>query len=119
MGRMEWLPPVDGSNRGLFVDRVLASYVTLEGYMGGAFASIACWSCSVFDATVEQSSQAVEVGLRPVSGAAAGLVEKRIRLDPTGELSARYRWDPTAFPPDAFFCPEGSLSRERGPDLTP
>jgi len=119
MVRLQRLPPVDGSNRALFVDRVLASDVTLEGYMGGAFASIACWSCSVFDATVEQSSQAVEVVLRPVSGAAAGLVEKRIRLDPTGELSARYRWDPTAFPPDAFFCPEVSLSREVELDLTP
>ena len=119
MVRLQRLPPVDGANRALFVDRVLASDVTLEGYMGGAFASIACWSCSVFDATVEQSSQAVEVVLRPVSGAAAGLVEKRIRLDPTGELSARYRWDPTAFPPDAFFCPEVSLSREVELDLTP
>ena len=119
MVRLQRLPPIDGANRALFVDRVLASDVTLEGYVGGAFASIAGWSCSVFDATVEQSSQAVEVVLRPVSGAAAGLVEKRIRLDPTGELSARYRWDPTAFPPDAFFCPEVSLSREVELDLTP
>jgi len=119
MVRLQRLPPIDGANRALFVDRVLASDVTLEGYVGGAFASIACWSCSVFDATVEQSSQAVEVVLRPVSGASAGLVEKRIRLDPTGELSARYRWDPTAFPPDAFFCPEVSLSREVDLDLTP
>ena len=119
MVRLQRLPPIDGANRALFVDRVLASDVTLEGYVGGAFASIAGWSCSVFDATVEQSPQAVEVVLRPVSGAAAGLVEKRIRLDPTGELSARYRWDPTAFPPDAFFCPEVSLSREVELDLTP
>ena len=119
MVRLQRLPPIDGANRALFVDRVLASDVTLEGYVGGAFASIACWSCSVFDATVEQSSQAVEVVLRPVSGASAGLVEKRIRLDPTGELSARYRWDPTAFPPDAFFCPEVSLSREVELDVTP
>ena len=119
MVRLQRLPPIDGADRALFVDRVLASDVTLEGYVGGAFGSIACWSCSVFDATVEQSSQAVEVVLRPVSGAAAGLVEKRIRLDPTGELSARYRWDPTAFPPDAFFCSEVSLSREVELDLTP
>ena len=119
MVRLQRLPPIDGANRALFVDRVLASDVTLDDYVGGAFASIAGWSCSVFDATVEQSPQAVEVVLRPVSGAAAGLVEKRIRLDPTGELSARYRWDPTAFPPDAFFCPEVSLSREVELDVTP
>ena len=119
MVRLQRLPPIDGADRALFVDRVLASAVTLEGYAAGAFEAIACWSRSVFDATVEQSSQAVEVVLRPVSGAAAGLVEKRIRLDPTGELCARYRWDPAAFPPDAFFCPEVSLSREAELDLAP
>ena len=120
MVRLQRVPPVDGTDRALFVDRVLASDVTLEGYVGGAFASLACWSCSVFDATVEQSPQAVEVVLQPTPGASpAGLVEKRIRLDQSGGLSARYRWDPTVFPPDAWFCPELSLSREVELDVAP
>jgi len=120
MVRLQRVPPVDGTDRALFVDRVLASDVTLEGYVGGAFASLACWSCSVFDATVEQSPHAVEVALQPTPGASpAGLVEKRIRLDQSGGLSARYRWDPTVFPPDAWFCPELSLSREVELDVAP
>ena len=49
----------------------------------------------------------------------AGLVEKRIRFDQAGELTVRYRWDPAAFPPDAFFCPEISVSPEVELDLTP
>ena len=120
MVRLQQLPPIDGADRALFVDRVLAGDVTLEGYVGGAFASIACWSSSVFDATVERSPQAVDLCLRPVPGASPpGLVEKHIRLDRSGELSVRYRWDPAALPPDAFFCPEVSLSREVELDLTP
>jgi len=120
MVRLQRLPPIDGADRALFVDRVLASDVTLEDYVGGAFASLACWSCTVFDATVEQSPQAVEVVLQPTPGASpAGLVEKRIRLDQSGGLSARYRWDPAAFPPDALFCPEVSLAREVDLQLAP
>ena len=46
-------------------------------------------------------------------------MEKRIRLDQSGGLSARYRWDPTVFPPDAWFCPELSLSREVELDVAP
>jgi len=49
----------------------------------------------------------------------AGLLEKRIRLDQAGELTVRYRWDPKAFPQDAFFCPEISVSPQVELDLTP
>ncbi len=31
----------------------------------------------------------------------------------------RYRWDPAAFPVDAFFCPEVSLAREGELELAP
>jgi len=120
MVRLQQLPPIDPVDRALFVDRVLAPDVTLEGYIGGAFASIACWSHTAFQVTVEQSSQAMEIVLQPIAGGSqAGLVEKRIRLDATGELSVRYRWDPARFPADAFFCPEVSLAREVTLDLTP
>src|SRR3989454_4895566 len=102
----------------LFVDRVLGSTVTLDTYLGGAFDSVACWAGTAFRATVEQSAHAVEVVLHPAS-LTAGLLEKRIRLDQTGELTVRYRWDPKAFPQDAFFCPEISVSPQVELDLTP
>ncbi|HEY6156031.1 MAG TPA: alpha-amylase/4-alpha-glucanotransferase domain-containing protein [Gemmatimonadales bacterium] len=120
MVRLQQLPPIDHVDRALLVDRVLASAVTLEGYAASAFEAIACWSRTAFHATEERSPQAVDVCLRPVPGASPpGLVEKHIRLDRSGELSVRYRWDPAAFPSDAFFCPEVSLSREAELDLAP
>src|SRR5438876_357211 len=112
------LPPIDRCDRGLFVDRVLASDVTLDAYVGGAFDSVACWAGTAFDASLERSAQAVEVVLHP-GPSSGGLLEKRIKLDQAGDLTVRYRWDPAAFPPDAFFCPEISVSPEVKLDLTP
>jgi len=118
--RLQRLPPIDPCDRVLFVDRVLARNVTLDGYTAGAFDSVASWSRVVFHASLEQPAHAVEVVLHPVPGMSpAGLVEKRIRFDQAGELTVRYRWDPAAFPPDAFFCPEISVSPEVELDLTP
>jgi len=120
MVRLERLPPIDHCDRVLFVDRVLRADLTLDGYAGGAFESVACWARSVFNASVEESAKAVEIVLRPMPNASpAGLIEKRIRVDRDGELTVRYRWDPAAFPADALFCPEISVSSEVELDLTP
>jgi alpha-amylase len=120
MVRLQRLPPIDHCDRALLVDRVLRGDVTLDGYAGGAFESVACWAGSVFNASVEESSNGVEIVLRPMPNASpAGLLEKRIRIDRNGELTVRYRWDPAAFPADAFFCPEISVSPEVQLDLTP
>jgi alpha-amylase len=116
--RLERMPPIDPSDRALLVDRVLGADVTLDRYTGGAFDSVACWAGTAFHASVEQSAQAVEVVLHP-GPSPAGLFEKRIKLDQAGELTVRYRWDPAAFPPDAFFCPEISVSPEVALDLKP
>src|SRR5882724_11289301 len=116
--RLQRLPPIDPSDRALFVDRVLGRSVTLDAYVGGAFDSVACWAHSAFRATVEQSAQAVDVVLQPAS-LSAGLLETPIRLAQAGELTVRYRWDPAAFPPDAFFCPEISVSPEVHLELAP
>jgi len=120
MVRLQRLPPIDHCDRALLVDRVLRGDVTLDGYAGGAFESVACWAGSVFNTSVEESENAVEIVLRPMPNASpAGLLEKRIRIDRNGELTVRYRWDPAAFPADAFFCPEISVSPEVQLDLTP
>ena len=122
MVRLPRLPPIDPCDRALLVDRVLRGDLTLDGYAGGAFESVACWSRTAFHVTLEQSAHAVEVVLHPNPGTsppAAGLLEKRIRLDQAGELTVRYRWDPAAFPPDALFCPEISVSSQVELDLTP
>jgi alpha-amylase len=120
MVRLQRLPPIDPCDRALFVDRVVAGDVTLDSYVGGAFESVACWSRAMLHASVEPSPHGVEVVLRPMPDTSpGGLLEKRIRFEQGGELSVRYRWDPAAFPPDALFCPELSVSREVDLDLTP
>src|SRR5881296_858146 len=118
--RLERLPPVDAANRALFVDRVLSGQITLSAYSAGEFGAVASWVETAFDATLDSSPHAVEVVLRPVSGAMpAGLLEKRLRFEQSGDLTVSYRWDPGAFPTDAFFCPEISVSRKVDVDLTP
>jgi 4-alpha-glucanotransferase len=111
--RLDRLPPVDLANRALFVDRVLPGHVTLDSYQSGAFDTVASWAGERFHASLEASAQVVELVLR------AGPLEKRMRFGPAGELTVSYHWDPAAFPPDAFFCPEVSVSREVQLDIAP
>jgi len=104
--RLQQLPPVDQVDRALFVDRVVASDGMLE---------LASWARAAFDVRVAATREAVELVLR----AEGGSLEKRMRFGPSGELTVSYRWDPAAFPPDAFFCTEISVSRELELDATP
>lgn len=114
--RVERLPPVDPEDRALFVDRVLPGGVTLDMYSSGKFHPTRSWARTPYDVVVDRSTQAVEVVLRPQQH--AGL-EKRVRFTPSGGLTVTYRWDAAAFPPDAFFCPEISTSRQVELDLEP
>ena len=49
----------------------------------------------------------------------AASLEKRLSFGPAGELTVAYRWDSKAFPADAFFCTEISVSRKLDLDLAP
>jgi alpha-amylase len=104
--RLEQLPPVDQVDRALFVDRVLA---------GDGLTEIASWARAAFYVIISASDKAVELVLHARTGA----FEKRMRFGPSGELTVSYRWDPAAFPSDAFFCTEISVSRKLQLDLTP
>ncbi len=105
--------PFDAVDRALFVDRVLSGHVALDDYKSGEFATVACWAGERFDASIAESQRVVELVLR------AGSLEKRVRFGPSGELTVSYHWDPAAFPPDAFFCPEISVSADLVLDLAP
>jgi alpha-amylase len=118
--RLERLPPIDDADRALFVDRVLSGGVTLEMYSSGAFQPVASWARTPFEVRIERTAHAVELVLRPAAGVEPpGLLEKRVRFDESGDLTVSYRWDPSAFPHDAFFCPEISVSRQLAFDLGP
>jgi hypothetical protein len=102
--RLQQLPPVDQVDRALFVDRVVASDGTLE---------LASWARAAFDVRVAATGEAVELVLQ------AGSLEKRMRFESSGELTVSYRWDPAAFPSDAFFCTEISVSRKLELEVAP
>ena len=102
--RLQQLPPVDQVDRALFVDRVVAADGMLE---------LASWARAAFAATVTTTAKVAEVVLR------AGSLEKRMSFKPNGELTVSYRWDPAAFPADAFFCTEISVAHKLALDLTP
>jgi hypothetical protein len=102
--RLQQLPPVDQVNRALFVDRVVAGDGTHE---------LTSWATAAFDVSVTTTATAVELVLR------AGSLEKRMSFTPNGELTVSYRWDPSAFPPDAFFSTEISVSRKLALDVPP
>ena len=104
--RLQQLPPVDQVNRALFVDRVL-----IEG--GDGTREVASWAGAVFDVSVSATPQTVELVLR------SGSLEKRMSFAPHGELTVSYRWDAAAFPPDAFFSTEISVSRKLELDVMP
>ena len=97
--RLQQLPPVDRVNRALFVDRVV-----IEG--GDGTSEIASWAGTAFDVNVAATAQGVDLVLR------AGSLEKRMSFKPSGELTVSYRWDAAAFPPDAFFSTEISVSKK-------
>ncbi len=102
--RLEQLPAVDHVDRALFVDRVVASDGTGE---------VVSWARAAFDVSIAATAAAVELVLR------AGSLEKRVSFGSSGELTVSYRWDPAAFPADASFCTEISVSRQLDLDLTP
>jgi hypothetical protein len=100
--RLQQLPPVDQVDRALFVDRVVAADGTHE---------IASWGA--FDVSVKTTGKTVELVLR------SGSLEKRLSFGPSGTLTVSYRWDPAAYPSDAFFCTEISVSAKLALDVTP
>jgi len=102
--RLQTLPSVDQADRALFVDRVVGGDGTSE---------LASWARTAFDVGVSVTAKAVELVLR------AGSLEKRMTFRPSGELTVSYRWDPVAFPPDAFFSTEISVSRKLELDVPP
>ena len=102
--RLQQLPPVDQVDRALFVDRVVA---------GDGSHEVASWARAAFDVSVTTTAKAAELVLRAAS------LEKRLSFKPNGELTVSYRWDGAAFPADAFFCTEISVSKKLALDVAP
>ena len=109
--RMEALPPVDVDVRALFVDRMLPGRLDEQSYRDADYAPLHDWARERFDAELTVGSSLVILALE-----AAGVhrLSKTYELTEAGAVSVTYRWDPAAFPEDAFFAPEISVALDPG-----
>jgi len=102
------LPPIDLDDRALFIERILPDVVTEGAYRAGDYAPVESISREHMAAEVEAGDDSVVVSLR--SRAHLSIV-KRLTFFPDGSVRAKFTWDPSAFPHDAWFTTEVSLSR--------
>jgi alpha-amylase/alpha-mannosidase (GH57 family) len=102
------LPPLDLDERTLSVERVLAADLDAETYARADYEPIRTWGRDAPDHAYEVSDEAIEVAF---SFDGRGALEKRLTVHADGSLEIAYSWNPGAFPPDAWFAPEFSVSR--------
>ena len=101
------LPPADHDDRALFIERVLPAWVTAERYAQGDYESLASTARLPLAADVESGDDAIEVRLH----AANGLIGKRLTFFPDGSVTAKFTWQASRFPADAWFTTEISVAR--------
>jgi 4-alpha-glucanotransferase len=114
--RMDALPPVDLDVRALFVDRILPAALDEASYQAADYAPVHSWSREPFTAALEVGPASVSLALE-----AEGVhrLSKTYELAESGVVAVTYRWDPAAFPEDAFFAPEISLALDPGVGFEP
>lgn len=101
------LPPIDRDDRALFIERVLPGWVTIERYVQGDYESLVSTARLPMEAGVESGEDEVRVTLR----AGDGSIAKRLTFYPDGSVAAKFTWEPSRFPSDAWFTTEISASR--------
>lgn len=102
------LPPVDLDDRAILVDRVLAGDVTPAAWAAAIYEPIMSWARQPMEARVEEQPGTVTIVLRTDT---PSHLEKRLTFFPGGAVRAKFSWDGSAYPADAWFTTELSLSR--------
>ncbi len=115
MATLTRLPAADPEPRTLVVDRVLGGDLDLGTYREGDATPVWSWP------PARSSGPEMEGGTLTWSFEAheGPRVRKTIRVDADGGVEIAWRWDPGAFPADAWFAPELSLGRPAPVELTP
>ena len=101
------MPPADPDDRALFIERVLPDSVTLDAYARGEYKPLASTAGLLMPFDVESGADAVHVTLR----ASDNSLTKRLSFFPDGRVRAKFSWQASAFPADALFTTEVSVSR--------
>jgi alpha-amylase/alpha-mannosidase (GH57 family) len=105
----EELPPYDPEDRALTVERVLHGGLSADAYARADYEPIRSWSGERPEVAVREGDGRSSVGL--AFDGPGGLV-KEVSFEEDGTLEITYRWNSADFPPDAWFAPELSLSRD-------
>lgn len=103
------LPPYDSEVRSLTIERVLHGSLDEERYAAADYEPVRSWHAERPAWAYEGAENGVRVAL---SFEGRGAMQKELAYDEDGSLEITYRWDPGAFPEDAWFAPELSLSRD-------
>ncbi|MDZ7780813.1 MAG: alpha-amylase/4-alpha-glucanotransferase domain-containing protein [Gemmatimonadota bacterium] len=103
------LPPYDAEDRALTVERVLDGALDRETYEIADYEPLRVWSSERPEHAHETADGVVRIAL---SFEGRGALMKELTFEEDGALEIAYRWDPAAFPEDAWFAPELSLSRD-------
>jgi alpha-amylase/alpha-mannosidase (GH57 family) len=109
--KLDTLPPVDHDVRALGIERVLASGVSAPEYESADYIPVRSWAADPFEAEVLEHDGQITISM---TSPGIGALEKSIVFDVDGGVRITYRWDPGAFPPDAYFAPEVSVAADPG-----
>jgi alpha-amylase/alpha-mannosidase (GH57 family) len=112
--RFDALPPFDREDRAIFVDRVLPAGLRPDAYARGDYEPLRSWASERMVHAVTREDGGVTVAL---SAPGDGVLTKSITFAEDGTVTVAYRWDASAFPPDARFAPELSFMPDAVPEL--
>lgn len=101
------LPPVDRDDRALFVERIMPAAVTIESYARGDYAPVLSMARVALTMAVEASDTSIAIRLTAPDQS----MSKELTFFPDGGVRANFSWDSAAFPADAWFTTEISVSR--------
>lgn len=114
--RLDGLPPIDGHDRGIGVDRLLAADATAERAEKGEVVPIVSWAARTLEVRgVTVADDAVEIELADPREP----FRKRIRFGAGGELEIAWWWAPQGLPSGSRFAPELSLAADLPLDFDP
>jgi alpha-amylase len=121
--RVSELPPADLGDRSLLAERVLPAGLTRAAYARAEYVPLRSWAAVPMHRSIEGGDTWVELVLTPqhvpadAPGPGKPSFEKRLRVHHDGRMEARYEWDAAAYPADAYFAPELSVTRPEGAEL--
>lgn len=116
--RLSERPPMDADERAMLQERILPRTLSLEAYACGGYSTAFNWARTGFSYQLLREPGAVELHFRSVADSRHSL-QKTLRFEADGTITARYEWGADAGAPGDFFAVELSLFRPLGVAATP